>query len=157
MKTIAWIESIPSNVDECPHISSKSVIKLKSSLLLYYNREDTHMTDFEYHARLAREQRDAALTEHEHKRYSTVGHLALMAAEQAIEAMASREGKHFHEHPRGAHQKRLEWTTVKYPDSSNDLKRLWGIRAELGYGGADGNRAIEAIMAMGRILDELGI
>jgi len=54
------------------------------------------MTDFEYHARLAREQRDAALTEHEHKRYSTVGHLALMAAEQAIEALASREGKHFH-------------------------------------------------------------
>lgn len=115
------------------------------------------MTDFEYHARLAREQRDAALTEHKHGRYSTVGHLALMAVEQAIEAQASKEGKHFHEYPREAHQKRLEWITDKYPNLTDDLKRLWSIRAELGYGGADGNKAKEAITILERIFNELRV
>jgi len=115
------------------------------------------MTDFDYHARLAREQRDAALTEQGHRRYSTVGHLALMAVEQAIEAQASRENKHFHEHPGDAHRKRLEWITAKHPNLSNDFKRLWGIRAELGYGGADGNRAMEATTIMERMFHELGI
>lgn len=115
------------------------------------------MTDFEYHARLAKEQRDAVITEHEHRRYSTVGHLTLMAVEQAIEALASREGRHFHEHPRDAHQKRVEWIAIEFPSLADGLKKLWSIRAELGYGGADGDKAKEAITIMERIFDELRI
>lgn len=37
-----------------------------------------------------------------------------MVAEQAIEALASREGIYFHEHPKDAHKKRQEWTTEMF-------------------------------------------
>ena len=115
------------------------------------------MTDYDYHARLAKEQRDAAITEYEHRRYSTVGHLTLMAVEQAVEAPASREGKHFHEHPRDAHKNRVEWIAIKFPGLVIGVKTLWSIRAELGYGGVDGDKAREAVTIMEGIFDELRI
>lgn len=113
------------------------------------------MTDYFYHVRLAKEQRKGALREYEERRYSVVGHLTLMAAEQAIEALASREGKHFHERPRDAHSKRSEWLRNRFPNLAPDLEALWSIRGELGYGGVDGDKAKEAIGAMERIFNVL--
>jgi len=42
----------------------------------------------------------AALEEYQKKRFMVVGDLAIKTVEQAIEALAALEGKHFHLHPR---------------------------------------------------------
>ena len=53
------------------------------------------MNDTELHVKAACEKRDAALDKFKWKRYMAVGDLAIKAAEQAIEAAVSLEGKYF--------------------------------------------------------------
>lgn len=88
-------------------------------------------------------------------RFSVVGDLAVKAVEQAIEAVASLEGKHFHTDPRTAHANRIRWVKEKFPAVSADIDMLWGAYGMLGYEGADGERAKKALEAMERILDVL--
>ncbi|MDW8360028.1 MAG: hypothetical protein RMK31_05535, partial [Candidatus Caldarchaeum sp.] len=64
------------------------------------------MGDEKHHSRLAKEKRDGALAEFREGRYTVVGDLAVKAVEQAIEALASREGLYFHLRPRTAHAER---------------------------------------------------
>jgi len=109
-----------------------------------------------HHLRLAREKREAALDEFERSRYTVVGDLALKAVEQAIEAAAAREGKHFHLSPRTAHAQRVTWTKENFPKVATDLDVVWGAYGDLGYDGLDGNRAKEAVEAMERIIREIG-
>lgn len=113
------------------------------------------MGDKERHVRLAREKREAALDEYERGRYTVVGDLAIMAVEQAIEAAASLEEKHFHVDPRSAHANRIMWVKERYPATSMDIDMIWGAYGALGYEGVDGERAKKALEAMERFLDVL--
>ena len=114
------------------------------------------MSDVEIHVRAAREKRLAALEEFDKKRYMVVGDLAIKTVEQAVEALAGLEGKHFHLDPRSAHSGRLRWVKEKFPSVSKDVDELWGAYGALGYEGIDGERARRVIDAMERVLDALG-
>lgn len=114
------------------------------------------MSDVKIHAKAVREKRLAALEEFDKNRFMVVGDLAIKAVEQAIEALAALEGKHFHLHPRSAHSRRLRWIKEKFPSLSRDVDELWGAYGALGYEGIDGERARKVIDAMERVLDALG-
>jgi len=113
------------------------------------------MSDIEIHVRAAYEKRLAALEEFDKRRYMVVGDLAIKTVEQAIEASAALEGKHFHLHPRSAHSNRLRWIKEKFPSLSKDVDELWGAYGALGYEGIDGERAKKVIDAMERVLNEI--
>lgn len=113
------------------------------------------MSDVEIHVKAAREKRSAALDEYEKKRYMAVGDLAIKTVEQAIEALAALEGKHFHLNPRSAHSDRIRWIKGKLPSLSKEIDELWGAYGALGYEGIDGERAKRAVAAMERVLDEI--
>jgi hypothetical protein len=115
----------------------------------------TIMSDVEIHIKAAREKRWAALDEYEKKRYMVVGDLAIKTVEQAIEALAALEGKHFHLLPRSAHSNRMRWIKERFPSLSKDVDELWGAYGALGYEGIDGERAKKAVAAMERVLDEI--
>jgi len=114
------------------------------------------MSDVEIHIKAVHEKRLAALEEFDKKRYMVVGDLAIKTVEQAIEALAALEGKHFHLHPRSAHSGRLRWIKEKFPSLTKDVDELWGAYGALGYEGVDGERARKVIDAMERVLDALG-
>jgi hypothetical protein len=86
--------------------------------------------DTELHIRAAREERLATIEEFHKKRYMVVGDLAVKAVEQAIEAAASLEGKHFHVIPRSAHAQRMSWLKEKFPHLSR-TSTSFGERTEL--------------------------
>ena len=113
------------------------------------------MSDVEIHVKAAREKRLATLEEFEKRRYMVVGDLAIKTVEQAIEASAALEGKHFHLQPRSAHSNRQRWMKEKFPSLSKDVDELWGAYGALGYEGIDGERARKAIDAMERVLGEI--
>jgi hypothetical protein len=113
------------------------------------------MSDVEIHVKAAREKRLASLDEFEKRRYMVVGDLAIKTVEQAIEALAALEGRHFHLHPRSAHSSRLRWIKEKFPSLSKDLDELWGAYGALGYEGINGERAKKVVDAMERVLDEI--
>lgn len=73
------------------------------------------MGDLTHHSRLAKEKREAALDEFKKRRYTVVGDLTLKAVEQAIEAVASQLGMHFHLTPRTAHAERVRWAKKEFP------------------------------------------
>jgi hypothetical protein len=114
------------------------------------------MSDVEIHVKAVREKRLAVLEEFDKERYMVVGDLAIKTVEQAIEALAALEGKHFHFRPRSAHSSRLRWIKEKFPLLSKDVDELWGAYGALGYEGIDGERAKKVIDAMERVLDALG-
>lgn len=113
------------------------------------------MSDVEVHVKAAREKRLAALDEYGKRRYMVVGDLAIKTVEQAVEALAALEGKHFHLLPRSAHSNRMRWIKERFPSLSKDVDELWGAYGALGYEGIDGERAEKAIAAMERVLDEI--
>ena len=113
------------------------------------------MSDVEIHVRAVREKRLAALEEFEKRRFMVVGDLAIKAVEQAIEALAALEGKHFHLRPRSAHAERMRWIKERFPSLSKDVDELWGAYGALGYEGIDGDRARKAVDAMERVLVEI--
>jgi len=113
------------------------------------------MGDEKHHSKLAREKRAGALAELSERRYTNVGDLALKAVEQGIEACASRGGLHFHTQPRSAHAERSRWLKENFPELAKAFDTLWGLYADLGYDGLDGERAGKAVEAMERILDVL--
>lgn len=121
--------------------------------LIYKTELMSFMNDTELHVKAACEKRDAALDEFKWKRYMVVSDLAIKAAEQAIEAAASLEGKHFHTHPRSAHANRQRWLNERLPSLSRDFNELWGAYGGLGYEGINGERAEKALKALERILD----
>jgi hypothetical protein len=126
------------------HVRKKIICKKK---------EDKSMSDTEMHIKAANEKRVAALEEFEKGRHIVVGDLTIKAVEQAIEAAASLEGKHFHIHPRSAHANRLRWLKENLPSLSKDVNELWGAYGALGYEGVDGERAKKALEAMERVLN----
>ncbi len=111
------------------------------------------MGDLTHHSRLAKEKREAALDEFKKRRYTVVGDLTLKAVEQAIEAVASQLGMHFHLTPRTAHAERVRWAKKNFPEIAADLDVVWGAYGDLGYDGLNGNRARDAVEAMERIMD----
>ena len=113
------------------------------------------MSDVEIHIKAAREKRLATLEEFDKRRNMVVGDLAIKTVEQAIEASAALEGKHFHLRPRSAHRNRLRWIKEKFPSLSKDVDELWGAYGALGYEGIDGERAKKVVDAMERVLDEI--
>jgi len=113
------------------------------------------MSDVEIHVKAACEKRLATLEEFEKRRYMVVGDLAIKTVEQAIEAAAALEGKHFHLQPRSAHSNRLRWIKEKFPSLSKDVDELWGAYGALGYASVNGERARKVIDAMERVLGEI--
>jgi len=113
------------------------------------------MGDSSHHSRIAKEKMEAAVDELEKKRFTVVGDLVVKAVEQAIEAAAAGEGKHFHVSPRTAHAERVRWAKERFPEIAADLDVVWGAYGDLGYDGLDGGRAREAVEAMERILDAI--
>jgi len=113
------------------------------------------MSDEEVHIRAAKEKRAAARDEYKKRRYTVVGDLAIKAVEQAIEAAAATEDKHFHVLSRTAHASRLEWARQRFPSLSKDISELWGAYGTLGYEGEDGDRADKVLEAMERVMDEI--
>ena len=110
------------------------------------------MGDASHHSRLSREKKLGARGEYEKGRFTNVGDLAMKAVEQAIEAVAAREGLHFHQHPRSAHAQRTAYVRKRFLSLSRDLALLWSTYGDLGYDGLNGRRAKEALEAMERIL-----
>jgi len=123
--------------------------------IMHTNRELILTSDAEIHVRAVREKRLAALEEYQKKRFMVVGDLAIKTVEQAIEALAALEGKHFHLHPKSAHINRIRWFKEKFPSLSKDVDELWGAYGALGYEGINGERAKKAIDAMERVLIEI--
>ncbi len=113
------------------------------------------MADYALHLRLAKEKREGALEELGAGRYSNTADLALKAAEQAIEAAASKRNIHFHAKPRTAHIKRFEWLEQNVPAAADAMRILWDAYGRLGYLGEDSERARRAVEAMEAILREL--
>jgi hypothetical protein len=111
--------------------------------------------DETHHAELAKEKRAGAVDEFKKGRYTNVGDLALKAVEQAVEACASREKLHFHTRSRTAHAERARWLKSNFPELARAYNTLWGIYADLGYNGLNGERAEKAIEVMEEILDAL--
>lgn len=113
------------------------------------------MGDEEHHVKLAKEKRKGAEDELAKGRHTNVGDLALKAVEHAVEACASRDGLHFHTHPRSAHAERSRWLKKNFPELAKSFDEMWGIYMDLGYDGLNGERAEKAIKEMGRILGVL--
>ena len=113
------------------------------------------MGDVNYHAKISEENMRGAIDELKKKRFTNVGLLSLRALEQMIEACASKEGLHFHEHPRTAHINRRNWLETHHPDLLEIWDELWGIYGALGYGGLNGDRAKEAVIVLKKALTEL--
>jgi len=113
------------------------------------------MADQTHHVRLSLEKRDGARDEYQSKRYTNVGDLALKAVEQAVEAVASRDGLHFHADPRSAHFERSKWLKGNFPEIAADFDLLWSVYGDLGYDGLDGRRAREALESMEKILNAI--
>ena len=113
------------------------------------------MSDTTRHTNITEENLKGALDELKNKRFTNVGLLSLRALEQMIEACASKEGLHFHEHPRTAHKNRRNWLTTHHPDLLNIWDQLWGIYGALGYGGLNGKRAKQAVTILKECLTEL--
>lgn len=112
------------------------------------------MGDLEHHRRLSLEKSKAAFEEYERGRYTVVGDLAIKAVEQAIEALASLDGLHFHTNPRSAHANRIMWVKKMFPELSGYVDMLWGAYGMLGYEGVDGDRAKKVLEAMEVVLNE---
>jgi hypothetical protein len=108
-----------------------------------------------HHAKIAEENFQGANEELESKRFSNVGFLCLKALEQMIEACASKEDLHFHEHPRTAHNNRRNWLKTHHPDLTRYWDQLWGTYGALGYGGVNGERATQALSILKECLIEL--
>jgi len=108
-----------------------------------------------HHKKITEENLQGAMEELKNKRFTNVGLLSLRALEQMIEACASKEGLHFHEHPRTAHKNRRNWLKTHHPDLLEIWDQLWGIYGALGYGGLNGERAKQAIDILKKCLTEL--
>lgn len=113
------------------------------------------MGDASHHAKIAEENFQGATEELRKRRFSNVGLLCLRALEQMIEACASKEGLHFHEHPRTGHKNRRSWLRTYNPDLVDLWDQLWGIYGALGYGGLNGERAEQALTTLKKCLKEL--
>jgi hypothetical protein len=113
------------------------------------------MDDTARHLNITEENLKGALDELKNRRFANVGLLSLRAMEQMIEACASKEGLHFHEHPRTAHRNRRNWLKNRHPDLLEAWDQLWGIYGALGYGGLDGERAKQALVILKECLTEL--
>jgi len=113
------------------------------------------MSDATRHVNITEENLKGALEELKNKRFTNVGLLSLRALEQMIEACASKEGLHFHEHPRTAHKNRRNWLKTHHPDLLDIWDQLWGIYGALGYGGLNGERAKQALVILKECLTEL--
>jgi len=113
------------------------------------------MDDTTRHINIAEENLKGAVDELKNKRLTNVGLLSLKALEQMIEACASKEGLHFHEHPRTAHKNRRNWLKNHHPDLLEAWDQLWGIYGALGYGGLNGERAKQALDILKKCLTEL--
>ncbi|MCP8309714.1 MAG: hypothetical protein H3Z54_13660 [archaeon] len=113
------------------------------------------MNDTTRHINIAEEHLKGAQEELKNKRFSNAGFLSMRALEQMIEALASKEGLHFHEHPRTAHKNRRNWLKMHHPDLLELWDQLWGIYGALGYGGLNGERAEQAIIILKKCLTEL--
>jgi hypothetical protein len=113
------------------------------------------MDDTTRHINITEENLKGALDELKNKRFTNVGLLGLRAMEQMIEACASKEGLHFHEHPRTAHKNRRNWLKTHHPDLLEAWDQLWGIYGALGYGGLNGERANQAVAILKECLTEL--
>jgi len=113
------------------------------------------MDDTTRHINIAEENLKGAVDELKNKRLTNVGLLSLRALEQMIEACASKEGLHFHEHPRTAHKNRRNWLKNHHPDLLEAWDQLWGIYGALGYGGLNGERAKQALDILKKCLTEL--
>lgn len=107
------------------------------------------------HINITEENLKGALDELKNKRLTNVGLLSLRALEQMIEACASKESLHFHEHPRTAHKNRRNWLKNHHPDLLEAWDQLWGIYGALGYGGLNGERAKQALDILKKCLTEL--
>jgi hypothetical protein len=113
------------------------------------------MDDTTRHVNITEENLKGALDELKNKRFTNVGLLSLRAIEQMIEACASKEGLHFHEHPRTAHKNRRNWLKNRHSDLLEAWDQLWGIYGALGYGGLNGGRAKQALAILTGCLTEL--
>lgn len=111
----------------------------------------------EYHAKIAKQNREGALKEFKENRFVNVGLLAVKALEQAIEACAAKDNLHFHQHPRTAHSNRRSWLEKNHTDLLESWTELWVAYSALGYEGLNGERAERALKALDqavRILQE---
>ena len=113
------------------------------------------MGDTIHHAEIAEENFQGAIEELKNCRFSNVGILCLRALGQMIEACASKEGLHFHEHPRTGHKNRRSWLKTRHPDLLELWDQLWGIYGALGYGGLNGERAEQATAILTECVTEL--
>ncbi|NQT22528.1 MAG: hypothetical protein HQ579_03715 [Candidatus Omnitrophica bacterium] len=95
------------------------------------------MGDFDKHIKIAKEKLRVTKESFVKKDHTVVGDLATKVGEQLIEAGIARKGGHF-----GDHKSRHDYSNKEYPRYINEaMRRIWFAYGNLGYDGANGNRA----------------
>lgn len=95
------------------------------------------MGNLDKHIEIAREKLQAVISAYKNKQHTVVGDLAVKVIEQLVEADASKQGKHFGDHP-----SRHNFSNQNYPKEINDaMRKVWFAYGDLGYDGVNGKRA----------------
>ena len=99
------------------------------------------MGSFRKHLGIAREKMASVSEAYCRDRHTVVDDLATKVVEQLVEADAARASRHF-----GTHKDRHDYSNASFPRHINRaMQRIWFAYGDLGYDGADGDRA-KAVM-----------
>jgi len=110
------------------------------------------MGDFEKHIKIAKEKLRVTKESFVKKDNTVVGDLATKAVEQLIEADIARKGEHF-----GDHKSRHDYSNKEYPQHVNEaMRKIWFAYGNLGYDGANGDRAKRVMKNLERVVKFFG-
>jgi hypothetical protein len=106
------------------------------------------MGNFEKHINIAKEKLRVTKESFAKKDNTVVGDLATKVVEQLVEADMARKGEHS-----GDHKSRHDYSNKEYPGHINEvMRRIWFAYGNLGYDGANGNRAKKVMENLGIIV-----
>ena len=106
------------------------------------------MGDFEKHIKIAEEKLRVTKESFVKKDNTVVGDLATKVVEQLVEADMARKGEHS-----GDHKSRHDYSNKEYPQQVNEaMRKIWFAYGNLGYDGANGNRAKKVMENLGMII-----
>ena len=106
------------------------------------------MGSFEKHINIAKEKLRVTKESFVKKDNTVVGDLATKVVEQFIEADVARKGEHF-----GEHKSRHDYSNKEYPQYVNEaMRKIWFAYGNLGYDGANGDRAKRVMENLERVV-----
>src|SRR3990167_8212038 len=106
------------------------------------------MGDFEKHIKLVKEKLKVTKEAFVGKENTVVGDLATKVVEQLVEADMARKGEHS-----GDHKSRHDYSNKEYPQQVNEaMRKILFAYGNLGYDGANGNRAKKVMENLGIVV-----